>query len=257
VKKEKEIKHLARRKTMKVLAKSNQPEVKKAFVGFGFVEVVDGIFEMEAPEGRTTLRWLNPLEPILHKLVGGAFAICPYLPAELPEDIWTVIVVDDFGGDKYELLDEIMEALSASSLTIEAPMSSKEKIEKIIENTGWKQKDVALKCGRDAAAITRIMNGEEPRTKSFQARIDDLYHEVFELKLWHIEILPELDDEMPGAGDSLRITFRWMSGDGLPERTIVDYDQRDTIQQRIFQVCKLNNVHLNQVASAQVIRRSA
>lgn len=133
----------------------------------------------------------------------------------------------------------------------------KEKIEKIIEKTRWKQKDISLKCGRDAAAITRIMNGEEPQTRSFQARIDDLYHEVFELKLWHIEILPELDSEIPGARDSLRIIFRWNAGDGLPERTIVDYDKRYTIQQHIFKVCKLNSVHLNQVASAQVIRRSA
>jgi transcriptional regulator with XRE-family HTH domain len=60
----------------------------------------------------------------------------------------------------------------------------KEKIEKIIEATGWNQKKVALKVGRDAAAITRILSGKKPQTKSYAARIDDLYAEVFELGLW-------------------------------------------------------------------------
>jgi transcriptional regulator with XRE-family HTH domain len=60
----------------------------------------------------------------------------------------------------------------------------KEKIEKIIEATGWNQKKVSLKVGRDAAAITRILNGKDPQTKSYAARIDDLFAEVFELGLW-------------------------------------------------------------------------
>ena len=37
--------------------------------------------------------------------------------------------------------------------------TQQEKIEKIIEATGWNQKKVALKVGRDAAAITRILRG--------------------------------------------------------------------------------------------------
>ncbi len=63
-------------------------------------------------------------------------------------------------------------------------MTAKDKIEAIITHTGWAQKKIALKCGRDASAITRVLQGAVPSTKSFRARIDDLYQEVFDLKLW-------------------------------------------------------------------------
>ena len=56
---------------------------------------------------------------------------------------------------------------------------------------------MALKCGRDAAAITRIMNGKEPQTKSFQARIDDLFHEIFTLNLWHVFNVGRLTENFP------------------------------------------------------------
>jgi hypothetical protein len=242
---------------MKVLAKSNQANVQEVFVNFGFQKIADGLYEMEAPENATTLRWLNPLEPQLHAVVGGFFAISPFLPCELPEELATIIVVEDVNRPHNEVLEESLrmyeEALRASSSDEEAQTYG-EKIEKIIAHTGWNQKEVALKIGRDAASITRILVGNEPKTKSLQGRIDDLYHEVFDLKLWKIQHLPEMDADVCGAKDGLRIIFRFADGKGTPESTVVYLDENKSIQQQVYRVCKLNNVFLGDVASTQIIR---
>jgi hypothetical protein len=53
----------------------------------------------------------------------------------------------------------------------------------IMGNALKNQKWVALKCGRDPAAITRILKGQSPKTASFQKRIEDLWKEV-EMGIW-------------------------------------------------------------------------
>ena len=57
-------------------------------------------------------------------------------------------------------------------------MTYKEKIEKIMSLTGWTQTKTALKCGRDQGFISRILSGQEPKSKTSKARIDDLLHEI-------------------------------------------------------------------------------
>lgn len=59
-------------------------------------------------------------------------------------------------------------------------MKYKEKVEKILQATGWKQKDLALKVGRDDAAITRILQGQEPQVHTLERIIDDLYYLLVE-----------------------------------------------------------------------------
>lgn len=59
-------------------------------------------------------------------------------------------------------------------------MNYKEKVEKIIEKTGWTQKTLALKVGRDGAAITRILKGQEPQVKTLERILDDLYYMLVE-----------------------------------------------------------------------------